>query len=453
MQAQEIVVKSFRLLENDLDAITAGTTEKDGYGETAAIIKVVTTQKGFVFDAGQMDIVKTVPKPAEIWVYVPHGLKKISISHPQLGSLKDYYLPLTIEAARVYEMVLLTGSIETVVNSSKTASAEIKSLPAMADIYIDGKKVGQTPECIKDLSIGKHQLRISKEGFVDYTQMLEIKGNETAEVTATLEKLTDGKVSSADGPRRDVTIGDVTFTMIRVEGGTFTMGATSEQGNDAYDFEKPAHEVTLSTFYIGETEVTQELWEAVMGNNPTRSWYQGAERPIADISWDECQTFVFRLKQKTGLSFRLPTEAEWEYAARGGNKSRGFKYSGSNDPDEVGWFAENSGKKRLKANATSKDVDKNDGKPHNVKTKRPNELGIYDMSGNVREWVEDRFAAYSSSPQTNPVCHNYNSDLVHRGGGFDEKRRSCRVSDRDSRQQKIANKSENLGLRLALNGN
>ena len=158
-------------------------------------------------------------------------------------------------------------------------------------------------------------------------------------------------------------VNGVSFTMIPVEGGTFTMGATSEMTAPDSD-EKPTHQVTLSSYYMGETEVTQALWQAVMGSNP--SWFQGDNLPVEWVSWHDCQTFISRLNSLTGKRFRLPTEAEWEYAARGGNQSRHTQYSGSSRIDDVVWYEDNSGRKT-----------------HPVKTKQPNELGLYDMSGNV----------------------------------------------------------------------
>ena len=225
------------------------------------------------------------------------------------------------------------------------------------------------------------------------------------------------------------TANGVSFKMIRVDGGTFTMGATSEQGSGAFDNEKPAHRVTLSSYYIGETEVTQALWQAVMGSNPSN--FKGDYRPVEQVSWDDCQTFISKLNSLTGKTFRLPTEAEWEYAARGGNKSQGYKYSGSNTLGNVAWYFDNS-------------VDKT----HPVKTKSPNELGIYDMSGNVWEWCQDWYDSYSSSPQTNPTGPTSGSYGVYRGGSWYSSARLCRVSGRGSitpgRQRNF------LGMRLVL---
>lgn len=240
---------------------------------------------------------------------------------------------------------------------------------------------------------------------------------------------------------RTFTVGGVSFNMIRVEGGTFTMGATSEQGSDARDWEKPAHSVTLSSYYMGETEVTQALWQAVMGTTVSqqrdkadKSWPlygEGGNYPMYYISWEECQEFIRRLNSLTGQQFHLPTEAQWEYAARGGGKSRGYKYSGSNDIGSVAWYDGNSS-----------------STPHPVKTKSPNELGLYDMSGNVYEWCQDWYGSYSSGSQTNPAGASSGSRRVGRGGGWSYDARYCRVSLRGSSTP--SRRNSGLGLRLAL---
>ncbi len=227
---------------------------------------------------------------------------------------------------------------------------------------------------------------------------------------------------------RTFTANGVSFTMVAVQGGTFTMGATSEQGSNAYDNEKPAHSVTLSSYHIGQTEVTQALWQAVMGSNPSR--FEGSNRPVECVSWDDCQEFLSRLNRITGKRFRLPTEAEWEFAARGGNLSKGYKYSGSNNINDVAWYKYN------------------DSTTHPVAIKQPNELGIYDMSGNVWEWCSDWYGAYSSSPQTNATGPSSGSGRVSRGGSWHCNAGSCRVASRHKRS--LFNRSRDLGLRLAL---
>ena len=217
--------------------------------------------------------------------------------------------------------------------------------------------------------------------------------------------------------------------MVYVEGGTFTMGATSEQGSDAYDNEKPAHSVTLGGYYIGKYEVTQKLWKAVMGSNP--SDFKGDNLPVENVSWDDVQEFLRKLNAITGKNYRLPTEAEWEFAARGGNSSRDYKYSGSDSIGNVAWYYDNSG-----------------DRTHAVGTKSPNELGIYDMSGNVYEWCQDRYGSYSGSSQRNPKGPYSESNRVFRGGCWGLNARYCRVSYRLSYPPDC--RFNYLGFRLAL---
>ena len=197
------------------------------------------------------------------------------------------------------------------------------------------------------------------------------------------------------------TVKGVKFTMMLVEGGTFAMGATSEQiVNDTPEDEFPVHNVTLSNYYIGETEVTQELWNTVMGENPSN--FKGdLQRPVEMVSWDDCQTFIAKLNELTGKAFRLPTEAQWEYAARGGKQTKKYLYSGGDDLDAVAWHYYN-------ASETT----------HPVKTKRPNELHLYDMSGNVWEWCADWYGAYSADGQTDPTGPAKGAKRVVRGGAW-----------------------------------
>ena len=209
------------------------------------------------------------------------------------------------------------------------------------------------------------------------------------------------------------TVNGVSFEMVYVDGGTFDMGATTEQGSDAESDEKPVHSVTLSGYYIGKCEVTQELWEAVMGSNP--SYFKGAQKPVESVRWNDCQEFVAELNRLTGMTFRLPTEAEWEYAARGGNQSSHYKYSGSDNIDDVAWYYDNRPRKT-----------------HAVGTKTANELGIYDMSGNVWEWCSDWYGAYSAGAQTNPQGPSSGSYRVLRGGSGYYLASYCRVSCRYS---------------------
>lgn len=223
--------------------------------------------------------------------------------------------------------------------------------------------------------------------------------------------------SSSNGDVETFTVNGVSFDMVRVDGGSYQMGSYSGESD-----EQPVHTETVGTFYIGKTEVTQQLWAAVMGNNPSE--FRGENMPVENVTWFDCQEFVDRLSRMTGRIFRLPSEAEWEYAARGGNKSRGYTYSGSNDLYRVAWYTENSG-----------------GRTHPVAQKLDNELGIYDMSGNVWEWCSDNYSSnYSSSRNS--------SNRVNRGGSWGSSVPNCRVAYRGV--DTPPNRFRNLGLRLAL---
>ena len=563
VSAQGISVASFRRLDNDLTANIAGTMMKDQNGEVAALIKVVTTQTGFTFEGGMAGIVKTRQEAGEIWVYVPHGIQRITIKHPQLGVLRDYYFEIGIEAARTYEMVLTTGEVRTVVTQDtggsflaitvtpKTASvyideelqendgsgeitkllpygehqyrveagnylpeagivtigkekqtltislksalaslsvnsttpgtrifvneklrgtdkwqgslaagmyviegkldgyhdskttinigkqeAKTVTLPALvpmygtlsvnykpigAEVWLDGKQLGSSPDIFKKVLAGKHALTIKKSGYSDHSETVTLAEGETKSLSGTLQQgavatttpTASGSVNSGSlGGNQTFTVKGVEFTMIAVEGGTFTMGATPEQGSDVESWEKTTHQVTLSTYYIGETEVTQALWRAVMGKNPSN--FKGDNLPVEQVSWNDCQEFIRKLNALTDKNFRLPTEAEWEFAARGGKKSRGYKYSGSKTIDDVAWYAKNSG-----------------DKTHPVKTKQANELGIYDMSGNINEWCSDWYGEYSRDKQTNPTGSKKGKFRIFRGGGFNYYPKFCRSSRRN----------------------
>jgi len=228
------------------------------------------------------------------------------------------------------------------------------------------------------------------------------------------------------------TTNNLNIEMVAVQGGTFTMGCTSEQGSDCDDNEKPAHQVTVSSFYIGKYEVTQAQWEAVMHTNP--SYYKGDNLPVEFVSWYDVQEFIRRLNTATGKQYRLLTEAEWEFAARGGNKSHGYKYSGSNNSNDVAWFENNSGRTT-----------------HPVGTKSPNELSIYDMSGNVDEWCQDWYGTYPSLSQPDPMGPSSSSSRVYRGGSFILGEKYGRCSERYAYEPRTT--IARLGFRIACSSN
>ena len=741
LSAQGISVTSFKPLPNDLTANLAGTQVKDQNGEVAALIKVVTTQTGFTFEGGMAGIVKTKQEVGEIWVYVPHGIQKITIKHPQLGVLRDYFFPCAIDAARTYEMVLASGEVRTVVtqdaggsflaltvepkNASvyingelqqiddngelmvmlpygehqyrieangymneagviavgketvtkvirlKSALATLKinsttpgadiivnnqkrgtgswsgsltagmyliecqkpgyhsyqtsitlakqeekalTIPALtakygsivvsvkpigAEVWMDGAKLGTSPGVFSNVLATKHTIEVKKAGYQTLRKTFELAEGEKNTIDGALEKeqaaapapapsgsgsggssrgsgsgsssgsssprsssgslqlfpvwgitlgnttvsdmkrlgftvepqssganysrvhsiqfwdhskdgvyetiyfpvsttapdlwtsqglngslsyneyirfftsrgftykvtkepqvkkwqnrntlsanlmfySNDGNYSfeidfdygndngegysvdskntaysfrvkalksvaaasgsgggsssprSSSGSSGTVNVNGVNLDMVYVQGGTFLMGK-----DGSVDDEKPEHNVTVSSYYISKYEVTQALWKAVMdGSMPSQSYAgEGDNKPVANINYAQIQEFIRRLNSITGKHFRLPTEAEWEFAARGGNQSRGYKFSGSNDASEVAWY----------------NVSDHHSRP--VGTKKPNELGIYDMSGNLEEWTADYWSKYTSSSQTNPKGGRSGKRVV-RGGGY-----------------------------------
>ena len=240
------------------------------------------------------------------------------------------------------------------------------------------------------------------------------------------KKNPDGEIEKPATKKRIFNINGVEFTMVYVEGGTFMMG-----GDDAevYEEERPVHEVTLSDYYIGETEVTQKLWKAVMGSNPAK--IKGKNFPVECVGWNDCQEFISKLNEITGENFSLPTEAQWEFAARGGNYSKGYKYSGSDNLDAVAWY-----------------YGQLDRIGYRVGKKKPNELGIYDMSGNVMEWCSDWYGDYSSDAVIDPIGPSFGSGRVIRGGCLMSIAAFCRCTTR--MYLEATNGHGTLGLRLAL---
>ncbi len=693
--AQSISVKSFRALPTDM---TARVTDpvKDQNGDKCALIKVVTTETDFGWEGGMLGVMKAEKKKGEYWVYVPYGAKRITIKHDKLGVLRNYLYPEPIEEATVYEMVLTTGRVETIVHEAeiqkqwliiktdppgatvyindeiqntltpftqkldigsysyrleyadyhnmagnieltpdkkaevsielqpafgqlqvnsqpeggatvvidgkpsgkqtpcrmeqiasgkhhirlmkkmyavaeqefivndgqlttlniqlkpdfaeisigsmegagiyidgefkantnwsgrlspgiyqaearlenhtndqqsfevaagtaveidlkpiaRTGNADIMSTPIEAAIKIDGKDYGLTPNTARNLIIGEHSLQLSKEGYGTINKSISIIENQTIEINeelpsgkeVTINSDPAGATLSIDGQSYGTTpwtgtlafgshsiklvngnktvneqitisqngqssfsfdvsefsnftetVNGVSFTMVAVTAGSFLMGS-NDGGND----EKPIHEICIDVYYIGQTEVTQALWKAVMNNNP--SSFKGNNLPVEKVSWNDAQEFIKKLNRMTGKNFRLPTEAEWEYAARGGASSTSATatYAGSNNIDEVAWYDNNSGYKI-----------------HPVARKKANALGISDLSGNVWEWCSDWYGNeyYKNSPRNNPQGASSGSGRVIRGGSWDDGTRSCRSANRGNGSP--GDSSSFLGFRLA----
>ena len=288
------------------------------------------------------------------------------------------------------------------------------------DVYIDDIQYQyiskETTIRADQLTPGEHTVQIKSNGKILWSKEFYITANKTKNLSA-----------HTDVPSLSPILQRLVDNMVYVKGGTFTMGCTSEQGSDCEDDEKPPHRVTLDSYSIGKYEVTQEEWREVMGNNP--SYHKNCDKcPVEDVNWNEIQDFIKKLNQMTYKHFRLPTEAEWEYAARGGNHSKGYKYSGSNDIGNVAWYDGNSGKKT-----------------HPVGSKSPNELGLYDMSGNVWEWCSDLYEGYPGS--SGVIAITGPGSRVDRGGSWSSSARGCRVAYRIS--DGPVYRSDDVGFRLA----
>ena len=386
----------------------------------------------------------TCPTPA-VSLYVD---KKAVGNSPWSGSLKEgmHLVEVrksgyrsqqkTIQLAQQQKLDVTFGELVAI-----QGNLSVNYKPFGADVYVDGKKLGQSPRVFNGLLVGNHQVEVRKDGYATDRKTISISEGQTASITGTLasnavaSSNTSGYSSSsssmASGSNAiSIPVKDgISIDMVKVEAGTFMMGATSEM-KDPYSDEKPVHQVTLTNdYYMGKYEVTQALWQAVMGSNPSN--FKGDNLPVETVNWNDCQEFISKLNSLTGRKFRLPTEAEWEYAARGGKKSRGYQYSGSRKISDVAWYEGNSR-----------------SKTHPVGRKQANELGIYDMSGNVWEWCSDWYGSYSSSSQTNPMGSDSGAKRVRRGGSWCHIARICRSSYRYGDAPDC--RGLYLGLRLAL---
>ena len=441
--AQELTVKSFKLAGSDLTAQTQ--PRKDTNDRNCALIKVGIGLQGVQFEGGIRGNVEN--KTGEYWVYMPQGIRQLKVKHanyaPVMVTFADYGVE-KLESNRTYELIITASGSTQVAQKQRLT---IRYSPSSATVLVDNKMVKGTNGVARTtLPVGQHSYIVACDGYESEEGMVKLKASAPSNIQITLtkeamatqqsivsqpivaqqpmEQTPVTKVNNISIPVKD----GISIDMVRVEAGTFTMGATAEMKNPEDD-EKPTHRVTLTNdYYIGKYEVTQALWKAVMGNNPSSPKYDNF--PVERVSWKDCQKFLSKLNRITGKTFRLPTEAEWEYAARGGNKSRGYQYSGSNNISDVAWYGYGG-----------------EG-THYVGTKQPNELGIYDMSGNVGEWCQDWYDLYNSSSLVNPTGANSGSFRVYRGGSWHGDTGCCRSSYRYFSTPDV--RYNDLGFRLVL---
>ena len=375
---------------------------------------------------GSLDVISE-PVDAEVAINgKKYGITPLSIENLLVG---DYEVVLSKDgcATQSRKVTITENNLSTLeVELPQGREMTISSAAQGDEVYVDGLKLGVTP-LAANLSFGTHKVELRRGDNV-ISKNVEITTTEGDNEIIMGFGLQPQWASNVTSKQKQV-LQQLVENMVKVEGGTFMMGATAEQGRDVARDQTPIHRVTLNGYYIGKYEVTQEQWKSVMGRNPSR--FKGANKPVEKVSWNDSQEFIKKLNQLTGLKFRLLTEAEWEYAARGGNMSQGYKYSGSNIIGDVAWYDDNS------------------LITHKVGTKAPNELGIYDMSGNVMEWCSDWYGRYSSSPQTNPTGPTSGYIRVIRGGSWYEDAYICTVSCRcgDFNPDYRCN---SIGFRLAL---
>jgi len=295
---------------------------------------------------------------------------------------------------------------------------------------VDAQQIGNKIEITYNLDKETNiEVFISENGGTSYSSITKVTGDVGKNITAGNKKMVWDVLAERDKLQGDNIVFKVkasggkvsSIEMVFVKGGTFTMGCTKEQGSDCEAFEEPAHSVILSDYYIGKYPVTQAQWKAVMDSYPSELHNTGCDEcPVEKVSWHDAQDFIKELNAQTGKNYRLPTEAEWEFAARGGNQSKRYKYSGSNSIIDVAWYDENFNNSKHGSQGTT----------HPVGTKAPNELYIYDMSGNVYEWCSDWFEFYFSILQINSEEPIFIPMRVLRGGSWGNIAQNCRVSAR-----------------------
>lgn len=462
--SQVLMVKSFKVSQGDILARAAATCRYDANDKYCALIKVGIALEGVEFECsgGVRDVVK---KTGEYWVYLPQNNSKLRILHKDYTPLEINFFDYDIGKVQsgVTYVLTLTKPMGAVASQKQTLT--IRYSPSSATVLVDNKMVRGSNGVAKiTLPVGPHSYIVASDGYESEEGSVKLKASSPSSLQIALVKdvvnsnqiapnipkeniqeITSSNsngINSANLPSsksnvtkpKTITIHlkkGISIEMMKVEAGSFIMGETSEKEVSDED-EKPAHEVIVSqNYYLGKYEVTQEVWKAVMGNVYNPSKFKGANLPVEMVSWQDCQKFLAKLNRMTGLQFRIPTEAEWEFAARGGKESKGYLYSGSDNIADVAWYFANS-----------------NSKTHPVGLKKANELGLYDMSGNVMEWCQDWYGRYGSLSQKDPVGSYAGTLRINRGGCWSSYPRFCRSSSRNKLQPD--DRYSNLGFRLAL---
>ena len=400
-QAQELKVKSFEKALMDMRA--RSEVVKDINGVPCALVKVSAVGLNDVVFEGNVDSVYHTGN--EYWLYMTDESERLIIRHANYPSLL-YTFPEILKQKTTYRLVLERSDM-----NLPAAEIRIESNVEGAEVFIDDISFGVTP-CTVELTNGEHNLVLRKKGYNEEKTKIEVKVGDGIKQRPVFVQMYQEGTFSYKG---------ISYEMINVQGGSFYMGSP-EKPSGSFSYEHPIHEVNVKSFSIGRTEVTQALWKTIMGNNP--STVQGDNLPVNNISWEDCQAFITKLNEITGKSFRLPTEAEWEYAAKGGNHQEGTNFAGSNSLSQVS----------------------RQGNLYPVASLKPNTLGIHDMSGNVSEWCQDWLGRYEARKVFNPKGAERGVQRIHRGGGFDMEENFHKVYTRNYSRPKEVKAS--IGLRL-----
>lgn len=453
VEGQDLAVKYFTLVPSDLSVQIQ--PRKDLNGKNCALVKVGIGLQGVQFEGNIMGEIANMV--GEYWVYMPQGSRMLKVKHPNYSPIMVTFANFGIEKLESNRTYQLTMNVSSINQTGQQQTLTIRYSPSSAMVLIDSKLIKGSNGIVKTtLPIGQHSYMVICDGYESEEGTVKLKGSSPSNLQVALNKeiLSTGKNESTftkeeqQTAQTDVTsLGESTsiqniahqinpttssFTeeritipvkegvcieMVKVEKGTISFGKgikgiTKFVANVSNDY------------YIGKFEVTQALWQTVMGSNPAKN--KGDNLPVEKVTWTECQDFIKKLNELTGKNFRLPTALEWVYAARGGSKSSGYKYSGSNKLSEVAWFDSNS-----------KD------KTHPVGTKMPNELGLYDMSGNVWEWCQD---LGKSTKKSSKSLHGASRILC--GGSWSDNAKYCTSLYLDEKPEGFY--SIYTGMRLAL---
>jgi len=397
MKAQELKVLSFKADETDISAVKF--KELDANQEPCALIKIGLALPDVIFEG---DIVKSEYKDGEYWVYLIDGANWMTVKTKK-------YLPLRYEFESVRKLTTYIMQIEKpqIAYDGPTGVVTIKSNVKQADIYIDGEKLSSvTPFTYKGPE-GKHLVEIKAPGYNNEKMTVEVKLN---------QKLQQYIPLKAEGSFQ---LDGISYEMVNIEAAaSFLLGSLSS-------VDKTYKHIGLRSYKIGKTEVTQGLWKAVMGSNP--SVHQGDNLPVENVSWEDCQEFIRKLNERCSTHFRLPTEVEWEYAARSGGINAAEEFAGGKNLSEV-------------ANICGQTID--------VASKQPNNWGLYDMSGNVAEWCEDWWENYATKGKTAQGQKAFFFKIV-RGGSYNDGGNRDKLRCYYRGKQKPDNALPNIGFRLA----